>query len=254
MVAVNTDIHTMITRNVIWESHGLVPLTTEPFTGGEMKHVKVWDLFVRIFHWSLVAGVITQLATAEDLKSVHATVGYIIVALLISRIVWGFVGSRHARFTDFIYPPADIFAYLKGLIKGRPKHYTGHNPAGGAMVCALLLLLSLTTLAGLKTLGAEGKGPLAANPANVMARARADDRTDHTGDAFHHDEEGKNARDPHSHAGNKAQAHFWKEIHETLVGITLFLAGLHICGVLASSYVHRENLILAMITGNKKTS
>ena len=217
-----------------------------------MKRAKVWDLFVRLFHWSLVAGVITQLATAEDSKDVHAAVGYIIVALLISRIVWGFAGSTHARFTDFIYPPTDILAYLKGLITRRPKHYTGHNPAGGAMVCTLLIVLSLTTLAGLKTLGAEGKGPLAEHPANIIPRAWADDHPEGMGDAFHRDGEDKNVRDPHSHAGNKARAHFWKEIHETLVGIALFLIGLHICGVIASSYVHRENLILAMITGNKQ--
>jgi cytochrome b len=212
-----------------------------------MKISKVWDPFVRIFHWSLVAGVITQLATADDFKSVHANVGYLIAVLLILRIIWGFVGSRHARFKDFIYPPADVFAYLKGLIQGRPKHYIGHNPAGGAMVCALLLVLALTALAGLKTLGADGKGPLALHFENVVARAGADDH------AYRHDDEtdddGKNS---HSHAGHKAESHFWKEIHETLVGITLFLVGLHVCGVLASSYVHRENLILAMITGNKK--
>jgi cytochrome b len=165
-----------------------------------MQRVKVWDLFVRMFHWSLVAGVITQLATAEDLKGVHATVGYIIAVLLISRIVWGFVGSTHARFSDFIYPPADILAYLKGLITGRPKHYVGHNPAGGAMVCALLLILSLTALAGLKTLGAEGKGPLAVHPAELMPRAWADDHPDRHRGAFDRDETDHNALDTHSHA------------------------------------------------------
>jgi cytochrome b len=106
-----------------------------------MKTVKVWDLFVRFFHWSLVAGVIAQLTTAEDLKSVHAAAGYIIIVLLILRIIWGFVGPVHARFTNFIYPPADILAYLRGLIQRRPMHYTGHNPAGGAMVCTLLFFL-----------------------------------------------------------------------------------------------------------------
>ena len=217
-----------------------------------MKQVKVWDFFVRIFHWSLVAGVISQLATAEDLKGVHATVGYIIAALLISRIVWGFAGSTHARFSDFIYPPADILAYLKGLITGRPRNYVGHNPAGGAMICALLLVLSLTVLAGLKTLGAEGKGPLAVNPTTPMPRAWADNHPGNHREAFNHHEADKNRPDPHAHAGNKARAHFWKEIHETLVGVALFLIGLHICGVIASSFVHRENLILAMITGNKK--
>ncbi len=218
-----------------------------------MKRVKVWDLFVRFFHWALVAGVISQLATAEHFKGVHARVGYAIIVLLILRIIWGFVGSAHARFMDFIYPPADIFAYLKGLIQGKPKHYIGHNPAGGAMVCALLIFLMLTTLSGLKTLGAEGKGPLALNAPHPLDRAWADApayRNDD--DPPRHDDAGENVNKAPSHAGNKRQVHFWKEIHETLMGISLFLIGLHICGVLASSYIHRENLILAMITGRKK--
>jgi cytochrome b len=210
-----------------------------------MKTVKVWDPFIRIFHWLLVAGVITQLATAEDYKRVHVAVGYCIAALLALRIIWGFVGSRHARFRDFIYPPADILAYLKGLIQRRPKHYVGHNPAGGAMVCALLLLMALTALAGIKTLGAHGKGPLALHPPEVTARAWADVHQDHDDD---------DAEAPHSHGADNGRAHLWKEIHETLVGITLFLIGLHLCGVIASSYVHRENLIGAMITGYKKIS
>jgi cytochrome b len=217
-----------------------------------MKSIRVWDPFVRVFHWALVAGVITQLATAEDLKSVHAKVGYIIAVLLVFRVLWGLVGSRHARFPDFIYPPAEILTYLKELIQRRPKHYVGHNPAGGAMVCMLLFVLALTCLTGLKTLGAEGKGPLARHPDHVMTRAWADDHPFRGDDAHHHDDGPRNAEDTHSHAGNKARVHFWKEIHETLVGITLFLIGLHICGVIASSYVHRENLILAMITGKKK--
>ena len=126
-----------------------------------MKTIKVWDIFIRVFHWSLVVSIIVQLITAESLKNVHATVGYFIVIMLLIRIVWGFVGSKHARFSDFIYPPKDILDYLKGIFKGNPKHYIGHNPAGGAMVIALLLCLLLTTFAGLKTLGAQGKGPFA---------------------------------------------------------------------------------------------
>jgi cytochrome b len=211
-----------------------------------MKTVKVWDLFVRFFHWALVAGVICQLATAEDFKGVHAKIGYAIIVLLILRIIWGFVGSGYARFTNFIYPPADIFAYLKSLVKGNAKHYTGHNPAGGAMVCALLLFLTLTALAGLKTLGADGKGPLALHSQNIVSYAQADDHP------HRNDEMGENEHEGHSHTASNPQAHFWKEIHETLMGISLFLIGLHICGVIASSYVHRENLILAMITGRKK--
>lgn len=218
-----------------------------------MKTIKVWDLFVRVFHWSLVAAVITQLATAEEFKTLHARVGYGIIVLLILRIAWGFAGARHARFADFIYPPAEIFAYLKGLLQRRPRHYVGHNPAGGAMVCALLLCLSLTTLTGLLTYGAEGKGPLAFQNMNLATRAWADtdnhDEEDRRG--FHDQERG--LQGPGGMDGARGKAHFWKEIHETLVNIIIFLASLHICGVIASSYLHKENLILAMITGTKKT-
>lgn len=218
-----------------------------------MKSVKVWDLFVRLFHWLLVAGIISQLVTVEHSKNVHVSVGYIIIILLILRIIWGIVGSRYARFTDFIYRPADILTYLKRLIKGRPRHYIGHNPAGGAMVCALLVILLLTALTGLMTLGAEGKGLLSHHSQYTDARAWADDhpfRDDD--DASRHHNKGEDENDLYSRAGNGAQTHIWKEAHEILVGISLFLIGLHICGVLASSYIHRENLILAMITGRKK--
>ena len=144
-----------------------------------MKTVKVWDIFVRTFHWLLVLSVITQLVTAEPAQFIHVPVGYFIVILLILRIIWGFIGSKHARFSDFIYPPRDIFAYLKGLLTKQPKNFLGHNPAGGAMVMALLLCLCLTVFAGLKTLGAEGSGPFAVNGASFIDRAYADqDKTD----------------------------------------------------------------------------
>ena len=204
-----------------------------------MKKIKVWDLFVRLFHWSLVGAVITQLATAEDLPKVHVAVGYGIIILVLARIVWGFIGSRYARFIDFVYPPREIIAYLKGLVRRQPKHYVGHNPAGGAMVCLLLIILLLVTMAGLKTLGSMGKGPLANGLTITTGMAYADeDHEEEQGIEDHHDQ----------HSGHD---HFWKEIHETLVGILIFLASLHVCGVIASSFVHKENLIGAMFTGKK---
>lgn len=220
-----------------------------------MKIVSVWDLFVRFFHWALVAAVITQLATAEDFQRVHVKAGYFIIALLISRIIWGFVGSRYARFKDFIYPPAEIFDYLKGLVRRQPRHYTGHNPAGGAMVCALLFFLLLTTLSGLLAHQARSNGPIGYAPgmaaagawAHDTAQGRADDRSQRTEiNGEQEDHRGQDAGPP--------RARFWKEIHETMVGITIFLIILHFCGVLASSYLHRENLIMAMISGKKKIS
>ena len=205
-----------------------------------MNTIKVWDLFVRIFHWSLVGAIIIQIITAESFKSLHAMDGYFIAVLLILRIIWGFFGSRHALFKDFIYPPAAIFGYLNGLFRGRPKHYIGHNPAGGAMVCFLLFVLVLTVLTGLLTYGAEGKGPLALKPAGFVTIAFADD------DDF-------SKKNFHDHQSSSEKNHFWKEIHETFVGVLIFLGCVHVCGVIASSYVHKENLVMAMITGYKKS-
>jgi cytochrome b len=220
-----------------------------------MKTIKVWDLFVRVFHWSLVCAVIVQMVTAETFKSLHVTIGYFIIVLLILRIIWGVFGSKHARFKDFIYPPADILGYLRDLIKGKPKHYFGHNPAGGAMACFLLFVLVLITLTGLWTYGAEGKGILALKLPNPVTYALADDdhgqRDDHRKSYNDNEYEHKDLHD-HGSAGEKD--HFFKEIHETLVGILIFLTCVHICGVIASSYVHKENLVVAMITGHKKSA
>lgn len=212
-----------------------------------MKSIKVWDIFVRFFHWALVVAVIVQLATAEDFKDVHVKVGYFIIALLAARIIWGFVGSRHARFSDFVYSPREILAYLKGLLRRQSAHYSGHNPAGGAMVCALLFFLVLTALSGLAAHNAHGKGAAGLPQGSAVSRAWAHDTEQERehGDQYY----GKGQAAP---MGAASQAHFWKEIHETLVGIIIFLVILHFCGVLASSYIHRENLIMAMITGKKK--
>jgi cytochrome b len=219
-----------------------------------MKTIKVWDLFVRAFHWSLVSAIIIQMITADKFNSLHATIGYFIIGLLILRIIWGFFGSKHARFKDFIYSPADIFGYLMGLIKGKPIRYIGHNPAGGAMACMLLFILVLITLTGLLTYRAEGKGPLALKSANLVTIALADDDHGQKDEyrKFYNDDEYEE-KDSHDHAGTGKKAHLYKEIHEILVGILIFLVCVHICGVIASSYVHKENLVVAMITGYKKS-
>ncbi len=193
---------------------------------------KVWDPAIRIFHWSLVLFCITAYISAEESESVHAFAGYIIIALLLFRIVWGFIGTRHARFTDFIYGPSAISAYLKGFLSGRSKHYLGHNPAGGLMVLLLISCLLITCWTGLKTWGAEGHGPLSADTGlSLTATAHADGGSkDKKGE--HKDE-------------------LYEEIHEVFAGLTLFLIVVHILGVLATTFMHREHLIKGMITGRK---
>ena len=102
--------------------------------------IQVWDIAVRIFHWSLVLAYAIAWLT-EDFEEPHEIAGYVVLGLISFRVVWGFIGTKHARFSDFIYAPASIVQYLKSLLTTHPKHYLGHNPAGGAMI--ILLLLSL---------------------------------------------------------------------------------------------------------------
>jgi len=204
------------------------------------ESIKVWDILVRIFHWSLAFFFILAYITGEELETVHAWAGYIIIGLLVFRIIWGMIGSKHARFSNFIYSPANIVDYLKSLFTSKPKHYLGHNPAGGAMIVAMLIFLSLSSWSGLKAYEAEGKGPLASAEMNLVSLAQADD--------WYEEEHG------HGEHGGDHEDDFWEEIHEFFVNFTLLLVFLHLGGVFISSAIHRENLVKAMITGRKEKS
>ena len=92
----------------------------------------------------------------------HVWGGYVVGAIVVLRLVWGFVGPRHARFNDFVRSPIVALAYFRDLLYGRARRYIGHSPAGRAMVIALLVCLAATVATGLIAYGGEGKGPLAA--------------------------------------------------------------------------------------------
>ncbi|MGM0449761.1 MAG: cytochrome b/b6 domain-containing protein, partial [Pseudomonadota bacterium] len=98
------------------------------------NQVRVWDPFIRIFHWLLVVAFFTAYITEGEPEWLHVWAGYLIVGLLVLRIIWGFIGSEHARFSSFVFSPGTILAYLRDNIRGRAEYYRGHNPAGGAMI------------------------------------------------------------------------------------------------------------------------
>lgn len=110
--------------------------------------VKVWDPFVRVFHWSLAGLFLLAYATGDEIENVHIAAGYTIAGLLALRIAWGFAGPRHARFIDFVHSPRAVLAYLRDVALLRAPRYLGHNPAGGAMVVALLVTLIGTCTTG----------------------------------------------------------------------------------------------------------
>src|SRR5512142_329424 len=94
--------------------------------------VKVWDLPIRLFHWLLVAGFASAYLTAKfHYGDIHTLIGYGLCVLLVARVYWGFFGNRYARFSSFIFSPAETIAYMRSMFGKQPiKHYFGHNPAG----------------------------------------------------------------------------------------------------------------------------
>ena len=123
--------------------------------------VKVWDPFVRVFHWSLVSLFAIALVTGDELERLHIAAGYFIVGLLALLIVWGFVSPRHARFSDFVGSPRDAISYLRNIVWMRARRYIGHKPAGGLTMIALIVMLAATCATGylLTTDVSWGSGP-----------------------------------------------------------------------------------------------
>ena len=170
-------------------------------TEATRRGILVWDAPVRIFHWLMVlcfAGAYLT-AESESLRLVHVTLGYTMAGLVGVRLVWGVVGSRHARFSNFVRGPAAILRYLRSLISGHPERTVGHNPAGAHAIIGLLgltILLVATGWANYNDIGGE-------------------------------------------------------ELHEGVANAMLALVAIHVAGVLASSLLHRENLVGAMLHGRK---
>ena len=113
----------------------------------------VWDLPVRLFHWLLVACFAGAWLTSESehWRLAHVWFGYGMAGLVGLRLVWGLVGTRHARFASFVRGPRAAFAYLRSLLGPRPQHYLGHNPAGALAIVGLLALIALTAASGYAT-------------------------------------------------------------------------------------------------------
>ncbi len=211
------------------------------------KTVKVWSPLIRIGHWTLVIAFFTAYFTEDDFMNLHAWAGYIVGIYLLIRILYGFVGGKYMRFSNFVYAPAKIIFYLKNLIARKPQHYIGHNPAGGAMVVALLVSLAGTTLTGMKLYAVEeNKGPFAitatqAQSVSLIVEAKAENDDE---------DEGLKAV-KNNRKVNKQAEEFWEELHELFANLTLLLVFLHVGGVIASSIIDKEKLVKAMLTGEK---
>jgi len=168
------------------------------------KRILVWDVPTRVFHWLLVLSFTGAFLTAESerTRDIHVLLGYIMLGLLAFRLLWGFIGTRYARFGSFLFRPGEIVAYLKSLVERKPAHYVGHNPAGSMAIWLLLILGVASGVSGVMVYEEVG------------------------GDVL-------------------------EEIHDVVSYAMLAVVAVHVFGVLLSSLLHRENLVLSMITGLK---
>src|SRR3989338_2822337 len=120
-----------------------------------IRRILIWDAPTRVFHWLQAISFAGAYLTAESERNrdIHMAFGYILLGLIVFRLLWGFLGTRYARFSSFLFKLCEIIAYLLSLIKGKPGHYLGHNPAGSVSVWLLLalgLFLCVTGVMGLQ--------------------------------------------------------------------------------------------------------
>lgn len=184
-----------------------------------MRKTYVWDLPTRLFHWSLALLVAFQWASAEVggfLMDYHVLGGYAILALVLFRVVWGLVGSHHARFANFLRGVGPTLEYARALRANAAPRYLGHNPLGGWMVLALLGMLALQIATGLFA----------------------------SDDAM--------TRGPLMHLVSEQASQILTQIHEGSFGVLLALIVLHVASVMAHRIFKGENLARAMVTGYKE--
>jgi cytochrome b len=170
--------------------------------------MRVWDLPVRALHWALVAAVVLAWISTLGwgLAAAHEPAGFLVLAVLALRVVWGFTGSHHARFREFVRPPSKVIDYARLWWRRREPRYVGHNPLGGWMI---MLLLGSTAAAA------------------ITGALLITDR-------------------------------FWgseilSTVHEALSWLVLVLIFLHVVGVVVTGRRHKENLVLGMFTGHKRS-
>jgi len=169
-----------------------------------IKRILVWDVPIRAFHWLQALAFLGAYLTSDSgrYRDIHIALGYIMLGLIIFRLLWGFAGTRYARFSSFLFKPAEVLEYVGSLIKRKPTHYLGHNPAGSVAVWLLLFLGMLLSVSGVLALQDEASDAVI-------------------------------------------------ELHDISTDVMLGVIAIHILGVFVSSFLHRENLVKAMIAGTK---
>jgi len=183
-----------------------------------VSRVLIWDLPTRVFHGLLIVGFVTAWTTggSDQWLSLHSFAGCVMLGLIGFRLVWGWCGSRYARFGSFAYGPAAVAAHLRQLLAGVPSRYLGHNPAGSAAIYGMLALGLAVGLTGILAQGGEERHLLAAGALSI------------------------------------AEGTLVRQAHAALSWLMLVLVGCHLAGIAVEAWLTKENLPRSMLTGYKE--
>ncbi len=200
-----------------------------------MQAIRVWDLPTRVFHGLLFVAVLIALITGEEgeegVLSIHQIVGFLVMALLIFRLAWGVVGTRHARFTSFIRGPKTVLDYARALARFAPPASLGHNPLGAWMI--VFLLVDLTVVVGTGLFAGEGEGG------------------EEHGEGEAGEGGGTVEGGPFADLVSPGTVDFLSGVHEVFANLLIALIIAHVLGVLIDWLLTRDNLVRAMVTGEK---
>ncbi len=180
--------------------------------------IRVWDIPVRLFHWLLVLLVIALFVTGKlggNWLEWHQRAGVGVIGLVLFRVIWGFVGSTHARFASFLRGPSAVFAYVKNLRQRPLPHDIGHNPMGALSVVAMLLVLLAQAVLG-----------LFAND-DIMLEG------------------------PYARLVSKETSDFLTKLHKLNADVIIGLVCLHLAAIAFAYFYKKENLVKPMFTGEK---
>lgn len=190
-------------------------------TGGLTSRRLVWDLPLRLFHWLFALSIVSSYVTAKlgfDWMQIHFYLGYFMIGLLVFRVIWGFIGPRHARFSSFLAKPAVIWSYAQHMFDRNSTPSVGHNPVGGLMVILMLLLVIVQVATG-----------LFATDASIW-----------TG--------------PYYPSVKSSTASLLSTIHSVNVNIILGAVGLHILAIIYYHTFKKQSLVPSMFTGYKSAA
>lgn len=197
----------------------------------------LWDPVVRITHWGIALSVLANAALDEGGSLLHVSLGWLVMALLVLRLVWGVLGPGEARFSAFPPNPVAALRHLGQLATGRVRDYPSHNPAGAMMAYAFWACLALVTVTGLVMTGgatpmqvAEDKAAVASGDWSALIRESDGESSDEDGGLRHTAE----------------------EVHEVVANLLLILAALHVAGVLVEARAMRRSLVAPMLLGHRR--